>query len=88
MGSTTRVHILRPECVTKSAIGGTCPDCKQRTRFLTYSYEWYGPDSTCIKCGRSFNEDGWVNLPFVRGSREKEIKRAKDRFRNTAAKNC
>lgn len=78
-------HILRPEVVTKHATSGTCPDCKQRTRFLSYSYEWFDPDATCIKCGRSFNEDGWVPLPFVRGSRQKEITRAKERFRNTVA---
>ncbi len=79
------LHILRPECITKHAESGTCPDCGQRTRFLSYTFEWFGPDATCIKCGRSFNEDGWVPLPFVRGSRQKEIARAKDRFRRTVA---
>lgn len=79
------LHILRPECVTKSAPSGVCPDCKRRTRFLTYTYEWFGPDCTCIRCGRSFNEDGWMQLPFVRGSRQKEIARARERFRRTKA---
>lgn len=79
------VHICRPEVVTKRAIAATCPDCKQRTRLLAYSYEWYGPDYTCIKCGRSFNEEAWCALPFVRGARAKEIKRAKERFRATVA---
>lgn len=79
------VHIYRPEVVTKQAVACTCPDCGQRTRMLTYTYEWFGPDMTCIKCGRSFNEDGWVPLPFVRGSRQKEIARARDRFRRARA---
>ena len=78
-------HILCPEVVEKKAVAGTCPDCGQRTRFLTFTYEWFGPDATCIKCGRSFNEDGWAALPFVRQSRAKEIQRAKDRFRHTTA---
>jgi len=76
-------HIYAPECVTKHAAVFDCPDCKQRSRLLSYSYEWHDPDGTCIKCGRSFNADGWVPLPFVRGSREKEIARAKARFRST-----
>lgn len=79
------VHIYRPECITKHATAGKCADCGERTRFLTFTYEWFGPDATCIKCGRSFNEDGWVGLPFVRGSRQKEITRAKERFRKTIA---
>lgn len=52
---------------------------------MSYTYEWHGPDGTCILCGRSFNEDGWVPLPFVRGSRAKEIASAKERFRHTKA---
>ena len=79
------IHILSPEVITKHATSGTCPDCGQRTRFLGFSYEWYSGDQTCIKCGRSFNEDGWVPLPFVRGSRQKEIARIKDQFRRTVA---
>lgn len=79
------IHVYAPECIEKYATSGTCPDCKQRTRFLSYSYEWFEPDCTCIKCGRSFNADGWVPLPFVRGSRQKEIARAKRRFKSTIA---
>jgi len=79
------MHIYAPPCITKHATAWNCPDCKQRTRLLSYTYEWFGPDGTCIKCGRSFNEDGWVPLPFVRSSREKEIAKAKERFRRTKA---
>ena len=79
------IHVYRPEVITKHATAGTCPDCGQRTRCLGHSYEWFAGDSTCIKCGRSFNEDGWVPLPFVRGSRQKEIARAKEQFRRTKA---
>lgn len=79
------VHIYRPTVIEKRAVACTCPDCGQRTRILWYSYEWFGPDGTCIKCGRSFNEDGWVRLPFVRGSRQKEIQKARERFRHTRA---
>ena len=79
------VHIYAPSCITKHAFSGTCPDCGQRTRFLTFTYEWYGPDSTCIKCGRSWSDGEWMPLPFTRGSRRKEISRARERFRCTRA---
>lgn len=79
------VHIHAPPCVTKHATAAVCPDCGKRTRLLTFTYEWYAPYMTCIRCGRSFNEDGWVPLPFVRGARVKEIALAKDRFRRTKA---
>lgn len=78
-------HILRSVVITKQATAGNCPDCGKRTRFLCYTYEWFDPDCTCILCGRSFNADGWVRLPFMRGSREHEIKRAKARFRDAVA---
>ena len=79
------VHIYAPSCVTKHATAGTCPDCGARTRFLVFTYEWYGADATCIKCGRSWSGGEWMPLPFVRGSRQKEIARVKDRFRRTKA---
>jgi len=79
------IHIYAPPCLTKHAHAATCPDCGKRTRLLTFTYEWFGPDMTCIRCGRSFNEEGWVPLPFVRGSRAKEIARVKERFRRTKA---
>lgn len=79
------VHLYAPSVVEKKAVACTCPDCGQRTRLLMFTYEWFGSDATCIKCGRSFNEDGWVALPFVRGSRAKEIAKAKERFRHTKA---
>ena len=79
----SHVHIYAPRCVEKYAIAGVCLDCKKRTRFLTFTYEWHGPDSTCIRCGRSWSDGEWTPLPFVRGSRQKEIARAKERFRRT-----
>jgi len=79
----TYVHVYAPPCTSKHVLTGTCPDCGKRSRFLTFSYEWYGPDSTCIRCGRSWSDGEWMPLPFVRGARQKEIDRAKARFRNT-----
>jgi predicted RNA-binding Zn-ribbon protein involved in translation (DUF1610 family) len=79
------VHIYCPPVVTKRAVAASCPDCGQRTRMLTFTYEWHGPDATCIKCGRSWSDGEWMSLPFERGARSKEIARAKRRFRNTKA---
>jgi len=84
-GLMGHVHIYVPPVIETLAQAGTCPDCGKRTRFLIFTYEWYGPDATCILCGRSFNEEGWTALPFIRGSRQKEIARARERFRTTVA---
>ena len=77
------VHIYAPRPTRKSAVAATCPDCGKRTRMLSFFYEWHGWDSTCIKCGRSWSDGEWMDLPFIRGARQKEIERAKDRFRRT-----
>lgn len=76
------VHIYRPECITKHATSGKCPDCKQRTRFLILTFEWHGERATCMKCGRSFEDGEWLPLPFERGARAKEIARAKQSWRD------
>lgn len=77
----TYVHVYAPTVVKKWVRSGVCLDCGQRTRFLGLSYEYHGPDVTCIKCGRSWSEGEWMPLPFMRGAREKSIASAKAAFR-------
>ena len=79
----TRVHISAPQPDMKAVDVATCPDCKQRTRMLSFHTPWYGWDSTCIKCGRHWSDGEWMDLPFIRGSRQKSIDAAKKRFRRT-----
>ena len=74
------IHIHAPQPTEKSAVAVTCPDCKERTRMLSFFTPYYGWDSTCIKCGREWQDSEWMPLDFVRGSRQKNIDRAKTRF--------
>lgn len=75
------IHINCPEAVGKSITRGTCPDCKKPTRFLNFLYEWYGADSTCIRCGRHWCDGEWMALDFYRFARRDSIARAKRNWR-------
>jgi NMD protein affecting ribosome stability and mRNA decay len=65
------IHIHAPKPLEVIIKKRMCPDCKdfKYSYFLTFTYEWYGPDHICMRCGRRFNDDGWVNLPFYRYAR-------------------
>lgn len=75
------VHIYAPPVVEKKAFSGRCPDCKRRSRFLAFFYEWHGWNQTCIRCGRRWCDGEWMPLEFVRGARKDSIERAKKLWR-------
>lgn len=80
------VHISSPQILEKFILTGHCPDCKQRTRFIGFAYEWHGDDQTCLKCGRRFSDGEWMPLAFTPQSRQKSIAAAKKRWRNCRPK--
>ena len=82
MSSAPWIHIHAPRATAKSVMVGNCPDCKKRTRFLGWFTPWYGWDSTCIKCGRSWQDGEWCPLEFERQSRQKSIASAKRIWRS------
>ena len=75
------IHIYAPQATAKSINIAVCPDCNQRTRMLGQFTPWYGWYSTCIKCGRNWQDGEWVALDFVRQSRQKSIDSAKRSWR-------
>jgi hypothetical protein len=75
------IHINRPRVTAKKIWRGTCLDCGKPTRFLSFHQDWYGWNSTCIRCGRVWDDGEWIVLPFVRGAREKSVASAKCRWR-------
>lgn len=81
IGKVGVVHIYAPQPVMKFVSSGQCPDCKRRTRFIGVYYEWHGPTSTCLRCGRRWEDSEWMPLDFERGARQKSIDRAKRAFR-------
>jgi hypothetical protein len=79
------IHIHAPMPIGKHVHSGTCPDCKRRSRFIGWSYEWYGASNTCLRCGREWQDGEWMPLPFMRGARQHNIDAAKRRFRAIGA---
>ena len=78
------VHIYAPQPTRKNILSGDCPDCKQRTKFIGLFTEWYGWDTTCLRCGRKWADGEWMALDFVRGSRQKSIDSAKRAYRRVS----
>jgi hypothetical protein len=76
-----KLHIHSPSATAKRAVPGNCPDCKKRTRFLEFFTPWYGWNSTCIRCGRQWNDGQWMSLDFYRFARRDNITRAKAKYR-------
>ena len=75
------VHIHAPTVTAKSISKVQCPDCKKRTAMISFFTPWYGWDSTCILCGRNWQDGEWMDLDFVRQSRQKSISAAKAKWR-------
>lgn len=80
------VHICAPQGF-RFEHGGTCPDCGKRTWFIGVSYEWYGPDMWCLRCGRRWSDGEWMPLDFVPQSRQRSIEAGKRAYRR-AARGC
>ncbi len=86
MGSASFVHVFRPPVVFKAiTICEACPDCGKRTRMMGFFQEWFGWHSTCLRCGREWDDGCWLPLPFKRGARAGNIRDAKRRWRLTIA---
>ena len=81
------IHLYAPKPTSRWIRAGTCPDCKKRTRFLGWHYEWYGSDQVCLRCGREWSDGEWMPLPFMRGARAHNIAEAKARWRRGSRHN-
>lgn len=70
-------HIYAPRATAKFAHAQTCPDCKKRTRILSFFTPWIGQIGTYLRCGREFGDGEWLPLDFARGVRQRNIAHAK-----------
>lgn len=82
MSEAITIHVHAPKSTDRAINTQECGDCKKRSRFIHIFTPWYGWDSTCLKCGRSWADGEWMALPFMRGSRQRNIDYAKKRYRN------
>lgn len=83
MNKLSIVHIHAPKATAKRLIKDNCHDCKKLTWFAEFFTPWYGWDSTCLRCGREYQDGCWMELPFARGNHRKKNKElAKQIWRN------
>jgi hypothetical protein len=75
------VHIHAPKPEIRMIVRRACPTCKRNTFFTYFSYEWYGPSCTCLKCGDRWNDGEMAERPFARGWRKRSIQQAKKYWR-------
>lgn len=75
------VHICWSHPVEVRLMRARCQTCERRTYHVVASYEWYGPDGTCLRCGERYNEDGRAERPFARGWREQSKRDARASYR-------
>lgn len=76
------IHVHAPQSSVKGSHRTVCIDCGKKTVMLGFFTEWYGWDTTCIKCGRNWIDGEWMALDFVRQSRQISIAAAKKRWRS------
>ena len=77
----SNLHICAPKADRAIAIKKDCPACKRPSLLIGASYEWYGPDVTCIRCGRNWKSGEWMTLDFHRNARRDNIRAAKRAYR-------
>lgn len=78
-------HIHAPPPVEAFVRWHDCPDCTKRSPFVRFCYEWYEGNSTCMRCGREYNADGWVRAPLMRRWREESKARARKYYKDVMA---
>lgn len=62
-----------------------CPTCERRTFFAAFFQDWYGWDSTCLRCGERWQDGEMCERPFLRGWRKKSIEDTKRHYRRLKA---
>jgi len=80
------IHIHAPDASLVEIVRRVCHDCSRRAYFTAIFTEWYGWDTTCLNCGRSWCDGEWMPLDFCRQSRQRSIDAAKRRWRNSRRK--
>jgi hypothetical protein len=73
------VHIHAPP-VTYFAAVNDCPTCGRPRRMLGAFAEWYGTTWTCAGCGDEWQDGERLERPFVRGWRQANVRRARERL--------
>lgn len=82
----THLHIHAPQPTDRRLDRMSCPTCSRRTYFAQWFTPWYGWDSTCLRCGDSWQDGEREQRPFMPKWRQKSIDSAKVRWRRATSK--
>ncbi|WP_312968994.1 hypothetical protein [Acinetobacter gerneri] len=75
------IRIKVPRYAAKKITRFVCPDCKKNSRCIAFFEHWHGWSSTCLNCGRCWDNGEWIALEFYRGVRKQNIDYAKRLWR-------
>jgi len=75
------IHISWTQTHDRNASIKFCPDCKKRSVFVSFFQEWYGWDTTCLRCGRNWIDGEWQDLDFYRYARRDSKQAARSRWK-------
>lgn len=84
MADIPNIHIYAPVPDVMNIHAGVCPDCKKHSWFISFVFAWHETNTTCLRCGRQWQDGDWCALPFERGIRQKNIASAKKWWRTYA----
>ncbi len=75
------IHINFTKTHERKAYRRICLDCGKKSVFVAFFQEWYGWDTTCLRCGRSWADGEWMPLEFYRYARKDSISSARKRWK-------
>lgn len=81
MSAASFVHIHAPLPCKRACDRRECPVCHRRSVILSWFTDWYGWDSTCLRCGDMWADGELLERPFARGWRKRNIEAARQRWR-------
>ena len=77
------IHINWTKTHDKKITWTKCSDCGRFAPFAWFHQDWYGWSTTCLRCGRQWENGEWALLDFTRYARRDSIASAKKRWRQS-----
>lgn len=78
---TTAIHICTPPSIDARIVRIDCPTCERRSYATRLDYEWYGPTTTCLRCGEAWSDGERHERPFAPRWRQERVRQAKEVYR-------
>jgi len=79
------VHVYAPQPDAFGLRRIYCPTCAKRTAMFWRHTPWYGNDTTCLRCGESWQDGERSERPFAPRWRERSKEAARVLYRRLVA---